>query len=61
MVATTLRTRLTGVLGALGMASSSWCRKPVAQDQWRRPGPASKTIPEQIVQAMVKIAQDDPW
>ncbi len=61
MVATTPRTRLTGVLAALDIAASSWYRKPVPEDQRRRPGPAPKPIPEPIDRAVVKMAQDNPW
>ena len=61
MVATTPRIRLTGVLAALDVAVSSWYRKAVPEDQRRRPGPAPKPIPEPIVQAVVKMSQDNPW
>ncbi len=61
MVATTPKTRLTGVLKALEIAPSSWYRKPVPEDQRRRPGPAPRSIPEEIVQAVVKMAEDNPW
>jgi len=61
LVATTPKIRLTGVLAALDIAASSWYRKPVPEDQRRRPGPAPKPIPEPIVQAVVKMAQDNPW
>ncbi len=61
MVATTPRIRLTGVLAALDIAASSWYRKAVPEAQRRRPGPAPKTIPEPIVQAVVKMAQHNPW
>lgn len=61
MVATTPKIRLTGVLAALDIATSSWYRKPVPAEQRRRPGPAPKPIPDQLVQAVVKMAQDNPW
>jgi len=61
MVATTPTVRLTGVLAALDIAASSWYRKPVPEDQRRRPGPAPKPIPDQIVGAVVKMARDNPW
>lgn len=61
MVAATPRPRLTGVLDALGVASSSWYRRPVPEDQRRRPGPAPKPVPEEIVRAVVKMAQENPW
>ncbi|MGD0038781.1 MAG: DDE-type integrase/transposase/recombinase [Bacteroidota bacterium] len=61
MVATTPTVRLTGVLAALDIAASSWYRKPLPEDQRRRPGPAPKPIPELIVRAVVKMAQDNPW
>jgi putative transposase len=61
MVATTPTVRLTGVLAALDVAASSWYRKPVPEGQRRRPGPAPTPIPDQIVEAVVKMAQDNPW
>lgn len=61
MVATTPTIRLTGVLTALGIAPSSWYRKPVPEDQGRRPGPAPKPIAEAIVEAVVKMARENPW
>ena len=53
--------RLTGVLRALEIGTSTWYRKPVPEDQRRRPGPQPKPIPESIVQAVVKKATDNPW
>jgi putative transposase len=53
--------RLTGVLRALGIATSTWYRKPVPEDQRRRPGPPPQPIPEEIVQAVVKMATGNPW
>jgi transposase InsO family protein len=61
MVATTPKTRLTGVLDALGVASSNWYRKPVPDEQRGRPGPAPKPVPEEVEQAVVEMAQDNPW
>jgi putative transposase len=60
-VAAAPKTRLTGVFKALGIATSSWYHQPVPADQRRRPGPAAKEIDAEVVQAVVKKAQDNPW
>jgi putative transposase len=61
MVATSPKTRLTGVLAALGIAVSSWYRTAVPENKRRRPGPRPKPIPEPIERAVLKMAQDNPW
>jgi putative transposase len=53
--------RITGVLGALDIATSTWYRKPVAEGERRRPGPKPKPIPQEIIDAVVKMATDNPW
>jgi hypothetical protein len=53
--------RLVQVLGCLGIATSSWYR-PILDDNVRkRPGPAPKAIPGEVVEAVVTMATDKPW
>jgi transposase InsO family protein len=61
MTSETKDARITCVLGALGIAKSSWYRKPIPDDQRRRPGPQARPIPPGIVEAVVKMATDNPW
>ena len=61
MTSETTGARITGVLGALDIATSTWYRKPVADGERRRPGPKPKPIPPEIVEAVVKMATDNPW
>jgi len=53
--------RLTQVLRALGIPASSWYRRPVPDDQRRRPGPPPKVIEPRIVETVVKMATENPW
>jgi putative transposase len=53
--------RLTGVLRALGIARSSWYRQPIPEDQRRRPGPPPKAIRLEVIEAVVKMATENPW
>jgi transposase InsO family protein len=61
MTSETKGARITGVLGALDIATSTWYRKPVAEGERRRPGPKPKPIPQEIIDAVVKMATDNPW
>ena len=61
MTSQTDRARLTGVLKALGVAASNWYRKPIPEDERRRPGPKPTPIPEAIVEAVVNMATENPW
>jgi transposase InsO family protein len=61
MVLQTPEVRLTGVLSALGIATSSWYRLAVPEDQRRRPGPKAKPIEERVVQMVVKMSTENPW
>ena len=61
MTSETESARITGVLGALGIATSSWYRQPIAEDQRRRPGPKPKPIPPEVIDAVVKMATENPW
>ena len=47
------------MLKAIGVARSRWYRQAVTER--RRPGPAPKPIPEEIVTAVVEMATDNPW
>lgn len=53
--------RLTRVLEALSISSSSWYREPVPADQRRRPGPAPQLIPDDVLHAVVEMAVSNPW
>ena len=61
MTTETKDARITRVLGALGIATSSWYRQPIPEDERRRPGPKPRPIPRQIIEAVVKMATDNPW
>ena len=53
--------RLVQVLGHLGIATGSWYRPSLDEKQRKRPGPAPKKIPGEVVEAVVKMATDNPW
>ena len=53
--------RLTAVLQAAGIATSSWYRQPVPAEERRRPGPRRKPIREEVVRAVVEMATANPW
>ncbi len=57
----TARIRLTGVLRALDIATSSWYRTPIPDTERRRPGPKPTPIPEKVTKAVVAMATDNPW
>lgn len=54
-------TRLTGVLKALGVPTSSWYRRPIPADRRKRPGPTPQPVPDEVVYAVVRMARDNPW
>lgn len=51
--------RCTEVLRHVGIATSSWYRPESAER--RRPGPASQPIPQELVDAVLTMATDNPW
>ena len=53
--------RLGRVLGHLGIATSSWYRPSMDEGLRKRPGPPAKPIAEQVVQAVVTMATQNPW
>ena len=53
--------RLGRVLGHLGIAVSSWYRPSTDEGLRKRPGPPPKPIAEQVVQALVTMATQNPW
>jgi len=61
MTSQTQGARITRVLDALDIAASSWYRRPIPEDQRRRPGPKPRPIPPEIVDAVVNMATDNPW
>ena len=55
------RTRLTGVLQALGLATSRWYYTAVPAEKRRRPGPAPKAVDPQVEAWVVAMATANPW
>ena len=53
--------RLTGVLDALGIARSSWYWQRIPSQQRRRPGPAPKPVPAEVVGWVLAMAHANPW
>jgi putative transposase len=53
--------RLTKVLGALGIPTSSWYRQSMPEDQRRRPGPPPKVVEPHIVETVIHMATENPW
>lgn len=53
--------RLTRVLPLLGVAASSWYRPVKPQEDCPRRGPAPKPIDPQVEQAVLTMAQANPW
>ncbi len=53
--------RLTRVLRAIGIASSTWYRTPVPEAERRRPGPRPRPVPKEIEQTVVRMATENPW
>ena len=53
--------RLGRVLGHLGIAASSWYRPSTDEGLRKRPGPPPKPIAEQVVQAVMTMATQNPW
>jgi putative transposase len=54
-------TRHTQVLKLLGIAVSSWYRPSLDESSRKRPGPPAKPIPDEVVQAVVTMATNNPW
>jgi len=54
-------TRLIRVLSGLGIAPSSWYRRPVPEGERKRPGPKPKPLDPQVVEAVVEMARANPW
>jgi transposase InsO family protein len=55
------RARITGVLSALEIPTTTWYRKPLPEAERCRPGPKPKPIPEAIEKAVVAMATENPW
>jgi putative transposase len=53
--------RRTRMLEALGIATSSWYRRPIPAEQRRRPGPAPRPIADAVRQAIIVMALANPW
>lgn len=54
------RPRQTHVLRLVGVAPSSWHRAPQAAPR-KRPGPPRRALPDDVVQAVVTMATENPW
>lgn len=54
------RPRQTHVLRLVGVAPSSWHRAPRAAPR-KRPGPPRRALPDDVVQAVVTMATENPW
>jgi putative transposase len=61
MVDQTPSSRLTKVLAALGIASSSWYRPTVPEAQRQRPGPQPKAVAPEVAETVMKMATENPW
>lgn len=53
--------RVTAVLEAIGIATSSWYRTVTPDEQRRRPGPAPKPVARRLHDAVVEMATTNPW
>lgn len=53
--------RLTRVLEAVEIPTSSWYRRPVPAEQRRRPGPAPQLVSDEVLHAVVDMAVTNPW
>ena len=65
MVGKVAGTRLTRVLGHLGIGSSSWYRGAEPRAKLRsgrkRPGPRARALPEAVAKAIKETAERYPW
>jgi len=61
MVAQQSNVRLTQVLDGVGIRRSSWYYQAVPSSDRRRPGPSRASIPQEVVDAIVQMATDNPW
>jgi transposase InsO family protein len=53
--------RLSCVLSALDIPTTSWYRRKVPLEQRKRPGPEPKPIPDEVVAWVVTMATRNPW
>jgi putative transposase len=53
--------RLTHVLEVLGIATSTWYRRDVAEEDRRRPGPQPRRIALEVEQVVKGRAESNPW
>ena len=61
LVQETSRVRLGHVLDRLGIADSTWYRRPVPEEERKKPGPVPEAVPEAIREHVVSVARDNPW
>ena len=55
------RARSTRVLRCLEIPTSSWYRQAIPPGERRRPGPEPKPIPQEVEEAVVTMATNNPW
>lgn len=53
--------RLTRVLGGLGIASSSWYRPVIPAEQRQRPGPRPREVSPEVTGWVLAMAWANPW
>lgn len=61
MVAQQSNVRLTQVLDGVGIGRSSWYYQAVASSDRRRPGPRRAPIAQEMVDAIMQMATNNPW
>ena len=61
MVAQQSNVRLTQVFDDVGISRSSWYYQAVPPSDRRRPSPGRVPIPQEIVDAIVQMATNNPW
>jgi putative transposase len=55
------KVRITAVLDALGIACSCWYYQAIPKSEQKRPGPAPKPIPNDIVEVVRQNSESYPW
>lgn len=53
--------RLTGVLAALDLATSSWYHRAVEPEERKKPGPLARPVDPRVTEWVVSMAVANPW